>query len=411
MVATVLLLAVIPPAVLITIHNQAAAASPVTVAQGKLKHIVFIIMENHSFDQIFGRFPGADGATTAHDSTLGAIPLLHAPPYDWHDMDHEYGNALAAVDKGKMDGFSGAGGADLNGAEMAFEQYDQAQETFAAAAHKGTLPTFSWVAPTYLQSTHPPFSICEGEDWLVSKVNAVMQGPDWNSTAIFVVWDDYGGFYDHVPPPKVDAFGLGPRVPLLVISPYARHGYIDPTVYSFESILKTEEELAGLQPLTSRDGSAHDLLDSFNFSQTPNPPLILSQRRCSLGFSRVDFPRLIPAALTQTLQSDLGLAFYTIEELHETRSLAQIAAQRKVPPANVVSHMDWVINAIIQTAGNLHYVTHDQADTLLATTDNQVAALMKARPGTPLGPTFGDPTGVGVLPHATPFPTAGRSTG
>jgi phospholipase C len=88
-------------------------------------------------------------------------------------------------------------------------------------ALSGNLPAVSWIVsgPT---SEHPPESTCLGENWTVQQVNAVMQGPLWNSTAIFITWDDFGGFHDHVPPPKLDQFGLGPRVPLLIISPLAK---------------------------------------------------------------------------------------------------------------------------------------------------------------------------------------------
>jgi phospholipase C len=84
-------------------------------------------------------------------------------------------------------------------------------------------------------SEHPPYSTCQGENWTVEQLNAVMRGPDWYSTVIFLTWDDFGGFYDHVPPPQIDQFGLGPRVPLLIISPYARRGYVSHTIYEFSS--------------------------------------------------------------------------------------------------------------------------------------------------------------------------------
>ena len=112
------------------------------------------------------------------------------------------------------------------------------------------------------------------------QLNAIMQGPDWNSTAVFLTWDDFGGFYDHVPPPQVDNFGFGPRVPLLVISPYSRSGYISRTVYEFSSLLKFVEKRWNLDPLTNRDASANDLTDSFDFGQAPLQPPILQQRVC-----------------------------------------------------------------------------------------------------------------------------------
>jgi phospholipase C len=114
----------------------------------------------------------------------------------------------------------------------------------------------------------------------VQQLNAVMQGPNWLTTAVFLTWDDFGGFYDHVPPPKVDQFGYGPRVPLLIISPYARQGYVSHTVYEFSSLLKFVENRYWLAPLTGRDSLANNVLDSFNFSQQPLPPLVLPTRSC-----------------------------------------------------------------------------------------------------------------------------------
>jgi len=107
-----------------------------------------------------------------------------------------------------------------------------------------------------------------------------MQGPDWNSTVVFITWDDFGGFYDHVAPPQVDQFGLGPRVPLLIISPFVKPGSISHTVYEHSSVLKFVETRYHLQPLTARDRDANDMLDIFNFHQSPLPPLILQPRQC-----------------------------------------------------------------------------------------------------------------------------------
>lgn len=152
---------------------------------------------------------------------------------------------------------------------------------FIADALSGNLPAVSWVVPKGTASEHPPQSSCLGENWTVQQINAVMQGPDWATTAIFVFWDDFGGFYDHVPPPQIDREGLGPRAPLLIISPFAKPGYISHTQYEFSSLLKIVEERFNLAPLTLRDAQANDMLDSFDFNQTPVPPLILSTRTCS----------------------------------------------------------------------------------------------------------------------------------
>jgi len=151
---------------------------------------------------------------------------------------------------------------------------------FNSDAQAGNLPAVSWLIPTSGNDEHPPSGTCPGENWTVSALNAIMSGPDWSSTAIFIMWDDFGGFYDHVSPPIVDKFGLGPRVPLLIISPYAIAGKISHTQYEPSSILKFIEERFGLPPLTARDANANSTADSFDFTQSPLPPDILTPRVC-----------------------------------------------------------------------------------------------------------------------------------
>jgi phospholipase C len=151
---------------------------------------------------------------------------------------------------------------------------------FAQDAAAGNLPVVSWLVPQTGVSEHPPNSTCAGENWTVQQINAVMQGPDWNSTAIFLTWDDFGGFYDHVPPPAVDQFGLGARVPLIIISPLAKKGLVSHTQYEFASLMSFAESVLKLQPLTQRDSRANNMLDSFDLQQSPLPSLILSQRTC-----------------------------------------------------------------------------------------------------------------------------------
>jgi phospholipase C len=152
-------------------------------------------------------------------------------------------------------------------------------EQFMTDARNGELPAVSWVLPPGKDSEHPPNSICEGENWTVEAVNAIMQGPDWSSTIIFITYDDFGGLYDHVPPPQIDQFGLGPRVPMLVISPFAKRGYISHTQYEHSSVLKFVEARYHLPPLTRRDAGASDMLDTLDFNRR-QPPLILSERQC-----------------------------------------------------------------------------------------------------------------------------------
>ena len=116
-------------------------------------------------------------------------------------------------------------------------------------------------------------------------LNALMQGPDWSSTAVFLTWDDFGGFYDHVPPQQIDSYGLGYRVPLLIISPYAKKNSIDHTQYEFSSMLRFAEDELGLPTLTNRDKRANNMMDAFDFTQSPRSPLILQQRICKAAFA------------------------------------------------------------------------------------------------------------------------------
>jgi len=134
------------------------------------------------------------------------------------------------------------------------------------------LPPVTWITPRFQLSEHPDYNFCYGENWTTKVVDAIMNSPMWKSTAIFITWDDYGGFYDHVAPPNVDAFGFGFRVPLLVISPYAKTGYIDHRQGEFSSVLRFIEDNWRLSQLTHRDRGAHNLSEAFDFSQAPRPP-------------------------------------------------------------------------------------------------------------------------------------------
>jgi uncharacterized protein (TIGR03437 family) len=147
---------------------------------------------------------------------------------------------------------------------------------FYTDAQNGTLPQVSWVIPNSDLSEHPPGSIGTGMNYVTGLVNAVMNSPLWSSTAIFIAWDDWGGFYDHVDPPQVDQYGLGIRVPGLVISPYARQGYVDHKTYSFESWLRIIEERFAVMPMTARDNTANDMSDAFDFTQQPRAPVLLT---------------------------------------------------------------------------------------------------------------------------------------
>jgi phospholipase C len=373
----------------------------------KIKHIVFIVKENRTFDNYFGTFPGANGATSGTISTGEVVPLHQAPDVLPRDISHSFQSAVKAIDGGAMDMFDKIPGGSVNGDLLAYTQYQEADipnyfqyartfvladeffssltgpsfpnhlytvgaqsggainnpnqqpwgcdsastnrvqvmaddgsitpeypcfdfptladalegrglswkyyapgrgqsgyiwSAFNAIAHirltdlwtqhvvptsafvqdaqNGTLPAMSWVVVGAGLSEHPPASVCMGENWTVDQINAVMLGPEWDSTAIFLTWDDFGGFYDHEPPPAVDNFGFGPRVPFLIISPWVRPGYIDHRVLEFSSVLKFVEKRFRLAPLTSRDEQSNDLTKAFDFDQTPLPPLILDRRDC-----------------------------------------------------------------------------------------------------------------------------------
>ena len=161
---------------------------------------------------------------------------------------------------------------------------------FYTAAREGRLPAVSWITPNGKTSEHPPALVSAGQTYVTGLVNAIMRSPDWSSTAIFLAWDDWGGFYDHVVPPVVDANGYGLRVPAIVISPWARHDFVDHQTLSFDAYLKFIEDvfLGGkrLDPATDgRPDSRPDvrenasrlgnLMRDFDFNQHPRPPLLL----------------------------------------------------------------------------------------------------------------------------------------
>ncbi len=374
-----------------------------------IKHVVFLIKENRSFDNLFGLFPGANGATMANDH--GTMrPLTRGYDQRMHDLPHDYPAALADWDHGKMDGFNTnkytdkyaftqlrpdqlpnywhwaqqfvlsdnffaseqgpsfpnhlysiaaqSGGSHDNPIQDTALVRKQQQEGFAKSwgcdSVKGAyvevvdtegkivkvppcfefptegdllskagipwayyaptsrqlgyiwstyaaigryrndpklwsqhmfpvdqvvqdiranrLPPVTWISPRFALSEHPEYNFCYGENWTTQVVDAIMQSPMWKDTAIFITWDDWGGFYDHAPPPQVDAFGLGIRVPMLVISPYAKQGVVDHHLGEFSSVLRFIEDNWGLSQLTARDRAATDMSYDFDFRQAQRPP-------------------------------------------------------------------------------------------------------------------------------------------
>jgi phospholipase C len=170
-------------------------------------------------------------------------------------------------------------------------------ETFVEDVERERLPQVSWLIPSAPYNEHPGFgtSVCAGENWTVQQVNAIMRSRYWPNAAIIIVWDDFGGFYDHVPPPHYDIMGLGPRTPALIISPWTRRGEnrdggsIDSTTYEFSSVLAFIEQLFDVPPLTERDRQADPLTGAFDFESPPRPAkLILPYREdCPYGLGEV----------------------------------------------------------------------------------------------------------------------------
>jgi len=382
-----------------------------------IEKVVVIVKENRTFDNMFGRYPGADGATTGVTSSGSKVRLKRAPDRYPHDIGHSFLRGLIAVNGGAMNGFDLIPG----GKELAFTQYRRKDlpaywtyadnfaladrmfsstfgstfpehmyiiaahakrvvsnissndrpgkycddpgdhvsrlgrhpnlvewenevrleriktlmirmracfsiktifeeldsraiswryyvephqfhnipraikkmrytsrwqqvvpaSRFAADVRAERLPQVSFlIAPEELNEHPTPdrTSMCAGENWTIRQLNALMRSRDWDRSAVFITWDDFGGLYDHVAPPRVDDLGWGPRVPLLVVSPWAKPGYVSHTDYEFASLLAFIERLHSLPPLGKRDAAANDLFDVFDFSGEPRPPLLLEPR-------------------------------------------------------------------------------------------------------------------------------------
>jgi len=356
----------------------------------QVQHIVFIIKENHTYDNYFGQFPGGNGAITGvlRGKT---IPLKHAGPL-FKDICHSRRCAWQAYDFGKMDKFvfgDAAGlpsyqqyaqsdipgywqlaseyvladnfyssvlgpsfpnhlmtvgaftdaadnpdglplpnssdegwGCDTSGEQVAVVQWGFLQfvppcfnvqtlpdeldaagvswkyyapqdgdigyiwsaldaiahirsgpdwkkvvpyQQLANDAADGNLPAVSWLIAPYEYSEHPPESVSAGMNWTLQELQALTSSPAWSSTVVFITWDDFGGWYDHVPPPEIDGRGFGFRVPLIIVSPFAKQGFILHDQADFVSVVKFIEERFGLPALGNRDATASDLSGAFNF--------------------------------------------------------------------------------------------------------------------------------------------------
>jgi phospholipase C len=359
-----------------------------------IKHVVVIMQENRSFDNLFHDFPGADSADSGMDKAT-QVQLTPVPLAEQYDLNHTHPGWWSDWDNGKMDGFEasqenpavspysyvpsseiqpywtlaaqytladrmfqsntgpsfvahqyliagqsgssdedppgnnwgcdasvgtrvslvGPNGTDLPGPFPCFDYQTMADlldakgitwryyapvnagprnttaSAYEAIRHifygtewsndispqtqvltdiaNGDLAQMTWVIPDFLHSDHPGNNSNEGPDWVASVVNAVGESPFWDSTAIFIIWDDWGGWYDHVAPQSIDNMGPGFRVPLIVVSPYAKRGYVSHQVYETASLLSFTEKTFGLQDLGTRDATANDLSDCFDYLQTP----------------------------------------------------------------------------------------------------------------------------------------------
>jgi len=326
---------------------------------GKIEHVVIIVKENHTFDNYFGTFPGADGVAlppaqnpppadpdhrhqawmaragdTAHKVQYGQAelpayyagasqytlcdryfsevagpstpnhlmlicadaPLINNPAHHYRPQPTDAFHLASLPMALERQGFSWGnyGGYAFHYiAELASHQGNHTRDLFANHARAGTLPSVSWVYADGRPSLteHPTQNITEGMQWTVDQVDAIVQGGLWERTAIFVTWDDWGGWYDHVDPPVVegwnsahaqrpadaypeyqgDPFRYGSRVPCLVLSPYAKPAHISHQLNSHVSIVKFCADTFGLAPLTDRDRLSNGMSDCFDLNQAPLP--------------------------------------------------------------------------------------------------------------------------------------------
>ena len=193
------------------------------------------------------------------------------------------------LEKAKLTwGYYGSDGYPFNQIENLQGRNEFKSEQFATAARAGKLPTVSWVYAPHYASEHPRGfndtdprvgNVTVGMQWTVDQVNAIIRGGLWPKAAIFITWDDWGGWFDHVDPPNIESwkadgtqFRYGSRVGCLVLGPFAKRGYISKVLHSHVSLLKFCETTFGLPPLNQRDQKADDMYDCFDFRQQPSPP-------------------------------------------------------------------------------------------------------------------------------------------
>ncbi len=310
------------------------------IAKGSFEHVVVILKENHTFDSYFGTFPGANGDSTlahASDPPKGTFSNSHAAwlaratkaireQYQQADIAQYWAYAqqyalcdnfytdvasdstpnhlmLIAADSPVINNPSFTNPptynlpslpANLEAVGITWRNYggyafpyiatlksspnNVTSAQFVTDAAAGKLPAMSWVYPDDTLSEHPNDNVAAGMQWTEDQVNAIVQGGLWPKTAIFISWDDWGGWYDHVTPPNIEQwtdgsqFRYGSRVPCLVLSPFAKAGYVSKTLHSLVSIAKFCEDNFGVTPINGRDGSSDGMVDCFDLTQTPLAP-------------------------------------------------------------------------------------------------------------------------------------------
>ncbi len=287
---------------------------------------------------------------------------------------------------------------------------------FLTDAAAGTLANVSWLVEPNTKSAHPPASFCKDENTLVQLVNAVMNGPEWGSSAIFITFDDFGGFYDHVDPPQSnlaggDLTGLGFRVPLIVISPYAKSGYVSHSVTEFSSFAATVEHNFGLPPIggPARDATVNDLLDAFNFTQAPSAPMPLPTRICPAAGATptVTATPTATATLTVTATPTATQTATATATATQTATATATATATDTPTATAtatptVTATDTPTATATATATDTPTATATATPTVTAT-DTPTATSTATATGTPTATATATPT---VTATDTPTATA-----
>jgi phospholipase C len=220
-------------------------------------------------------------ADHAPSFTTSEIPAtlpnrLDAAGISWRYFSEASSNPLAQIADQLEDQGLGVRAIDALAQSPRFAaSYDETtkdlDKSFSGLLAAGKVGQVNWIRPGAFNSEHPGLSgVAAGAAWTRAVVSAIARSPYWAESAIFITWDDYGGFYDHVAPPRVDAVGLGFRVPAIVVSPYARNAVLHETL-EVSSILRFVEKSFSLQPLTERDANANDFMSAFDFAQPPRP--------------------------------------------------------------------------------------------------------------------------------------------